>query len=183
MVTSLLNHWSNIIGQLHPCLCVYYTNSKFEHLWNVIYNIVKPPNKGHIEDNINSLVVERLPSSWRLSMYWNCKLGRQFFGTSSSVPCRVVFCIVSLSRRVHNQRFHYTELSYACCMHTFVYVVCAYNICVYIPIIWNMRAIRVWITGYYMPGYDSGTNNQLWISFKGGISNRISCCKCIWKYG
>ena len=32
--------------------------------------------------------------------------GRQFFGTSSSVPCREVFYIVPLSRRVHYRRFH-----------------------------------------------------------------------------
>ena len=113
---------NNIIGQPHPCLCVYYTNSKFEHHWNAIFNIiVKPPNKGHIEDNINSLIVERLSSSQRLSMYRNCKEG-SFFGTSSSVPCREVFYIVSLSQRVHYQRFHYTELSYACCIHVHLFM-------------------------------------------------------------
>ena len=34
-------------------------------------------------------------------------------GTSSNVPCREVFYIVSLSRRVHYRRFHYNKNNYS----------------------------------------------------------------------
>ena len=70
---------------------------------------VKPPNKGHIGDNINSAVlffIERL-SSPRGSKYTKT-IGYVIFGTSNSALCREVYYTVSLFRRVHYRRFHCT---------------------------------------------------------------------------
>ena len=66
---------------------------------------VKPPNKGHVGDNINSAVlsfIERL-SSFRGSKCTKT-IGHVIFG---SVLCREVYYTVSLFRRVHYRRFHY----------------------------------------------------------------------------
>ena len=69
--------------------------------------IVKPPNKGHVGDDINSAVlsfIERL-SSFRGSQCIKT-IGHVIFGTLNSVLCREVYYTVSLFQRVHYWRFH-----------------------------------------------------------------------------
>ena len=68
---------------------------------------VEPPNKGPVGDNINSAVVpfvEKLSSSRRFKMYYDYREANVW--DLDLCPCREVFYIVSLSRRVHYRRFH-----------------------------------------------------------------------------
>ena len=66
------------------------------------WSTVELPNKGHLGDNINSAVA---PFVERWSSFGGSKciktVGNQIFGTSTCVLCREIYCIVSLSRRVH----------------------------------------------------------------------------------
>ena len=61
----------------------------------------------HVGDNIISAVVSFVE---RLSSFGGSKcirtIGKQIFGTLNCVLCREVYYTVSLSRRVHYQRFH-----------------------------------------------------------------------------
>ena len=76
-------------------------------LYYVFSITVEPPNKGHVGDNINSAVLSFVE---RLSSFGGSKciraIGKTIFGTSTCVLCREVYYIVSLSRRVHYQKFH-----------------------------------------------------------------------------
>ena len=85
-----------------PCLLltiVYvYLCVKYFYIFNVFYACkymcaVKPPNKGHIGDNINShalSLVERLSSSQRFKLYcYYIYIGKQNF----RVPAFAVLCI------------------------------------------------------------------------------------------
>ena len=68
---------------------------------------VEPPNKGHVGDSINSVVlsfIEGLSSS--RGSKCTKTIGHVIFGTSNSVLCREVYYTVSLFRRVHYRRFH-----------------------------------------------------------------------------
>ena len=70
-------------------------------------NTVEPPNKVHVGDNVNSLVlsfVEKLSSSRRFKT-----MERLNIWDLKQCPCRVVYYTLSLSWRVHYRRFHCTD--------------------------------------------------------------------------
>ena len=57
---------------------------------------MEPPNKGHVRDNINSLVLSFVESCPLLGGCQCIKtIGKVIFGTSSSVPCRevILYCV------------------------------------------------------------------------------------------
>ena len=72
-----------------------------------VTHTVKPPNKEHLGNNINSTVVSIVE---RLSFLGCSKciktLGKQIIREVESVLCREVYYIMSLSRRVHYWRFY-----------------------------------------------------------------------------
>ena len=80
---------------------------------------VNPLNKGHVRDNINShafSLVDRLSSSRRFKLY--CYYRETKFSGPRTVHCREVFNTVSLSRRIHYQRFHCIYIIIMLCMCT-----------------------------------------------------------------
>ena len=80
---------------------------------------VKPLNKGHVRDNnINShalSLVGRMSSSQKFKLYsYILNIGKQNFQVPRIIQCREVYDTVSLSRRVHYQRFY--------CVCIYVYI-------------------------------------------------------------
>ena len=107
-------------------ITVMLASSSFTNLTNMLSVIsiiqyiyiytVKPPNKRHFGDNINSNVVsfvERLFSS-HIGSKSILEIYREtyIFGILTCVFCRKVYYIVSLSRRVHYRRFYCIYLFY-----------------------------------------------------------------------
>ena len=59
---------------------------------------MEPPNKGHVGDNINSVIlsfIERLSSFRGTGSKCTKTIGHIIFGTSTSVLCREVYYTVS----------------------------------------------------------------------------------------
>ena len=78
------------------------SNSILVWLENYSETTVKPPNKGHIGNNINSEVVsfvERLFSGEGSKCIRT--VGNQFFGTLTFVLCGEVYYTVTLFQRAH----------------------------------------------------------------------------------
>ena len=122
-VSQLTKEFDMLVGA--TLVSVFTTSTRLKLNNSCVLQWIKPLNKGHVGDNINSAVLSFVE---RLSSFGGSKciraIGRTMFGTSAYVLCREVYYTVFLSQRVHCRRYG-QEVLYGCYYYMCMFV-CMY---------------------------------------------------------